>query len=71
MKYIFRGNTIFEYKPEEKFNKVIQHKISGVIAGFDFCRMVDEDYKFLGQFFDTVHRHTQGEDVKLLDIEVN
>ena len=71
MKYIFRGHTIFEYKPEAKFNKVVQHKVSGVIAAFDFCSMIDEDYRLLGQFFDTVYRHTQGEDVKLCDIEVS
>jgi hypothetical protein len=32
--------------------------------------MIDEDYKLLGEFFNIVHRHTQGEDVELKDIEV-
>jgi hypothetical protein len=71
MKYIFRGHTIFEYQPEAKFDKVVQHKVSGVLPAFDFCSMIDEDYKLLGQFFETVYKHTQGEDVELCDIEVN
>ena len=70
MKYIFRGHIVFEYNPNE-IDKVIQHKIYGKIPGFDFCRMVDEDYKLLGEFFNLVHRHTQGEDVELKDIVVN
>jgi len=68
MKYIFRGYTIFEYIPKVK---VIQHKIDQGIPAFDFCNMIDEDYKLLSEFFDTVYRHTQGEDVELNDIEVN
>ena len=75
MKYIFRGNTIFEYIPNElKRNrgKVKQHKIDGLpVAGFDYCRFIDEDYKLLAEFFNTVYRHTQGECVELKDIEVN
>jgi hypothetical protein len=27
MKYIFRGNIIFEYKPDTKYDKVVQGKI--------------------------------------------
>lgn len=71
MKYIFRGHVVFEYKPDEKYNKVIQHKVSGVIPAFDFCSMIPEDYKLLSNFFDTVYKHIQGEDVELKDIEVN
>ena len=71
MKYIFRGNIIFEYKPDAKFDKVVQGKIHNVIPAFDFCKMIDEDYKLLGEFFDKVYRHTQGEDIVLEDIEVN
>ena len=70
MKYIFRGNVVFEYKPNDKYDKVVQGQISGGIAAFDFCKMIDEDYKLLANFFDTVYRHTQGEDVPLEDIEV-
>jgi hypothetical protein len=32
--------------------------------------MINEDYRLLAKFFDTVYRHTQGEDVPLEDIEV-
>jgi len=69
MKYYFRGIIIFEYIPDG-IEKVIQHKIHGDIPAFDFCRMINEDYKLLAKFFDTVYRHTQGEDVPLEDIEV-
>ncbi len=71
MKYVFRGHIIFEYSPDAKFDKVIQHKVSGVIPAFDFCRMNDEDYKLLGEFFTKVYKHTQGENVELCDIKVN
>ena len=71
MKYIFRGHVVFEYEPNAKFDKVKQGKISDVIPAFDFCKMIDDDYKLLGEFFNTVYRHTQGEDVELKDIEVN
>jgi hypothetical protein len=71
MKYIFRGHIVFEYKPENKHNKVVQGQIHEGIPAFDFCSMIPEDYKLLGEFFDKVYRHTQGEDVLLEDIEVN
>ena len=71
MKYIFRGHIVFEYDPDAKYDKVIQHKVSGVIPAFDFCHMIPEDYKLLGEFFDTIYRHTQGENVDLNNIEVN
>jgi hypothetical protein len=70
MKYIFRGHTVFEYKPDDKFDKVVQGQIHGTIPAFDFCSMIPEDYKLLAKFFDTVYRHIQGEDVPLEDIEV-
>jgi len=69
MKYIFRGHIIFEYIPDG-VEKVIQHKIGGVIPAFDFCRMIPEDYRLLGEFFDKVYLHINGEDVELVDIEV-
>jgi hypothetical protein len=70
MKYVFRGHVVFEYNPEAKYDKVVQGKIHRDIAAFDFCNMIDEDYKLLGEFFNTVYRHTQGEDVELKDIDV-
>ena len=70
MKYIFRGHIVFEYKPDEKRDKVIQGKIHDAIPAFDFCHMIPEDYRLLAKFFDTVYRHIQGEDVPLEDIEV-
>lgn len=69
MKYIFRGHIVFEYKPDG-IEKVVQHYVRETIPAFDFCKMIPEDYKLLGEFFDKVYRHTQGEDVELKDIEV-
>lgn len=71
MKYIFRGNVIFEYIPDAKIDKVIQHKVSGVIPAFNFCKMIPKDYKLLSEFFDTVYRHIQEEEVELKDIKVS
>ena len=71
MKYIFRGNVIFEYRPDARYDKVIQHQLSGCIPAFDFCSFINDDYKLLGEFFTTVYKHTQGEDVELKNIEVN
>jgi hypothetical protein len=71
MKYIFRGHVVFEYRPYAKSDLVVQGKVSGVIPAFDFCGFIPDDYKLLSEFFDTVYRHTQGEDVELKDIEVN
>ena len=71
MKYIFRGNTVFEYKPDAKFDKVVQPKVNEWCPAFDYCKMIDEDYKLLGEFFNTVYRHTQGDDVELKDIVVS
>jgi hypothetical protein len=68
MSYVFRGHVVFEYIPGEG---VRQHNIKGMdIPAFDFCCFIAEDYKLLSDFFDTVYRHIQGEDVKLKDIEV-
>lgn len=69
MKYIFRGNIIFEYIIEKK--TVIQHQVHGIIPAFDFCSMIPEDYKLLGEFFTTVYKHIIGEPVELKDIEVD
>lgn len=73
MKYIFRGHVIFEYTPDPDGmrGRVIQHKVEGVTPAFDYCFMIPEDYKLLSEFFATVYKHTQGEDVELKDINVN
>jgi predicted RNA-binding protein len=70
MKYIFRGHIVFEYNPDAKFDKVVQPRVHDVIPAFDYCKMIDEDYKLLGEFFNTIYRHTQGEDVNLENVEV-
>lgn len=68
MSYVFRGHVVFEYVPKKG---VRQHDIKGLkLPAFDYCSFIDEDYKLLGEFFNTVYRHTQGEKVELKDIEV-
>lgn len=69
MKYIFRGHIVFEYLPEER--RVVQHLVHEVIPAFDYCRMIPEDYKLLGNFFHNAWRHAEGKDVELKDIYVN
>jgi predicted RNA-binding protein len=53
-------------------NPLIFHNGSycGFAPAFDYCNFINEDYKLMGEFFDRVYRHTQGEDVVLEDIEV-
>jgi hypothetical protein len=70
MKYVFRGVVVFEYDPNVKVDQVKQGNQYG-IAAFNYFQMINEDYKLLGEFFNTVYRHTQGEDVILKDIVVN
>jgi len=70
MKYIFRGHVVFEYDTNAKFDKVKQPYVHSTPA-FNYCHFIDEDYKLLGEFFNKVYRHTQGEDVVLEDIVVN
>lgn len=71
MKYIFRSIVVFEYKPEITYgSKVIQGKVDNNPA-FDFCNMIIEDYKLLGEYFTTVYNHIKGENVELKDIIVN
>lgn len=71
MKYIFKNYVVFEYIPDAKFEKVVQHQISYCVPAFDFCKMVSEDYKLLSQFFDVVYRHIQGENVELKDVIIS
>jgi hypothetical protein len=72
MKFIFRGNTVFEYLPNGLIQQVIQHKVHDIIPAFDYCRMIPEDYKLLAVFFDKVHRHMNGEvNIDLTDIIVD
>jgi hypothetical protein len=49
---------------------VEQPMISDVIPAFNYCKMIPEDYKLLGEFFTTVYKHIQGEDIELKDIKV-
>lgn len=71
MKYIFRGYVVFEYLPDKK--EVILPYIDRYtdIKAYDFCRFIPEDYQLMSEFFGTVYRHIQGEEVVLKDIVVD
>jgi hypothetical protein len=69
MSYVFRGNAVFEYIPNEGV-KLRNVKGYGEIPAFDYCCFISEDYKLMSEFFDKVYRHTKGENIELEDIEV-
>lgn len=69
MKYIFRGNVVFDYDPITKeLHSAIIHPGRSII---DFCRFIPNDYLLMSQYFLTIFTHTQGMAVELKDIEVN
>lgn len=68
MKVIFRGYTVFEYNENNK--EVTMCKIHGEMPAFDYCDFIPEDYKLLSEFFDKAYKHTQGEKVELIDIDI-
>ena len=69
MCFVFRGNVVFEYIPNEGV-KLPTIKNFG-IPSFDYCCFIKEDYKLMSEFFDTVYRDMNGENVELKDIVVN
>lgn len=68
MSYVFRGHTVFEYIPNEGVK--LRYIKDLETPAFDYCNFINEDYKLMGEFFNTVYRHAQGEKVELKDIEV-
>lgn len=71
MKIIFRGLVVFEYFPYTVSREVITRMNYLEVPNFNQCCFTTEDYKLLSQYFDTVARHRQGEDVELKDISVS
>jgi len=77
MKYIFRGLVIFDYNPKTKQidapNKFeeLPHTTKYLIANFNMCKFIPEDYVYMADFFTRAYAHATGaEDVDLTDIEV-
>lgn len=67
MKYIFRGNILFEYIPGKGVKETERdHKCM-----FNYCIKIPEDYRLLSVFFDKVYKHINKEEVVLEDIIVN
>ena len=67
MRYIFRGLVILEYHPLTK--ELTAPAVDG-FANINMCKFITEDYELLAQYFNTIHMHSLGNDVKLEDIEV-
>ena len=68
MKYIFRGNVIFDYDETTHEMRAVHNE---GICNFNFCNYISEDYKLFAQFFETAYKHTQlGDAVDTTDIEV-
>ena len=73
MKYIFRGEVLFEFDPEKPRELVVptEHRkpvaqgeevIWETIPNVHYCRLVPEDYKLLAEFFTRIHRYTEGDE---------
>ncbi len=78
MKYIFRGNVVFEYFPETRQMTCGEEVEAGfgMMAkqnAFNYCSFIPEDYKLLSEFFDKAHQHATGvlHESFLKDVEVN
>ena len=70
MKYIFRGNVVFDYNETTKEMVAIMHNHLDT-TNFNYCNFIPEDYKLLARFFETAYKHTQlGDVIDLTDIEV-
>jgi hypothetical protein len=73
MKYSFRGQVVFEYIPNKgvvaKYARDSLGEQLDIIA-FNHCSFIIDDYRLLSKFFETVHKHMNGENVELADIEV-
>lgn len=69
MSFVFRGKVVFEYIPNEGVKLCTLKNVD--VPAFDYCCFIKEDYKLMSEFFDTVYRDMNGEDVELKDIVVN
>ena len=69
MSFVFRGKVVFEYIPNEGVKLCTLKNVD--VPAFDYCCFIKEDYKLMSEFFDTVYRDINGEDVELKDIVVN
>jgi len=72
MKYIFRGNVVFEYIPQHKQMLAPALVEDDSIIAFNFCRFVPEDYKLISEFFRDAYLHSTGllHESSLKDVDV-
>ena len=68
MKFYFRGLLIFEFKGNEVITPL--NRELG-IPNFNYCVFGKDDYLEIARFFQTVHKHLNGEKVQLQDIELD
>jgi len=70
MKYIFRGEVVFEYKEDTGELK------TGIVDGIgypaiNYCKFIDEDFVLMEQFFRNINDYKCGNITELKDIVVN
>jgi len=70
MKYIFRGEVVFEYKEDTDELK------TGIVAGIgypaiNYCKFIDEDFILMEKFFADINKFKKDNTFKLEDIVVN
>jgi hypothetical protein len=72
MKYIFRGNVVFNYDPKTK-QMTIPDVWVGRVNGFNYCKFTPGDYILISDFFKTSYEHAIGiiKDEDLKDIITN
>jgi hypothetical protein len=68
MKYIYRGEVVFDYNSQTKEVVTVQRE-SG-IPNFNFCKITSEDCHLLSKYFELIGCHIEGQSIELIDIEV-
>ncbi len=72
MKYIFRGNTVFEYDPKTKTMRAGEECCDGFETNvFNFCKFISEDYELLSVFFKQAYFHATDQPAYLKDMVVD
>lgn len=67
MKYIFRGNVVFDYNEDN--NNLIA--IDDGIVTINHCKLIDEDFILMEQFFKNINDYKKDNTIELKDIVVD
>lgn len=72
MKYIFRGNVVFDYDLETKTMHAGTKDCEGFEMNvFNFCKFIPEDFELLSVYFKQAHFHSIGEPAYTKDMIVD